>query len=43
VLGTGLAAGSILTIVIAGGSVALGAIASGLLVRHVLRAAPAAI
>jgi uncharacterized membrane protein YdjX (TVP38/TMEM64 family) len=41
VLGTGLAAGSILTLVIAGGSIALGAIASGLLVRHVLRAAPA--
>jgi uncharacterized membrane protein YdjX (TVP38/TMEM64 family) len=41
VLGTGLAAGSILTLVIAAGSIALGAVASGLLVRHVLRAAPA--
>jgi uncharacterized membrane protein YdjX (TVP38/TMEM64 family) len=42
VLGTGLAAGSSLTLVIAAGSIALGGIASGLLVRHVLRAAPAA-
>jgi uncharacterized membrane protein YdjX (TVP38/TMEM64 family) len=41
VLGTGLAAGSSLTLVIAASSIALGAIASGLLVRHVLRAAPA--
>ena len=41
VLGTGLLAGSILTLVIAASSIALGAIASGLLVRHVLRAAPA--
>jgi hypothetical protein len=41
VLGTGLAAGSILTLSIAAGSIALGAIASALLVRHVLRAAPA--
>jgi uncharacterized membrane protein YdjX (TVP38/TMEM64 family) len=42
VLGTGLAAGSILTLVIAGGSIAVGGIASALLARHVLRAAPAA-
>jgi uncharacterized membrane protein YdjX (TVP38/TMEM64 family) len=42
VLGMGLAAGSILTLVIAASSIALGAIASGLLVRHVLQAAPAA-
>ena len=41
VLGTGLLAGSILTLVIAASSIALGALASGLLVRHVLRAAPA--
>lgn len=41
VLGTGLAAGSILTLVIAASSIALGAIASMLLVRHVLRGAPA--
>jgi uncharacterized membrane protein YdjX (TVP38/TMEM64 family) len=41
VLGTGLAAGSILTLVVAAGSIALGGIASGLLVRHILRAAPA--
>jgi hypothetical protein len=36
VLGTGLAAGSILTVVVAAGSIGLGAIASALLVRHVL-------
>jgi uncharacterized membrane protein YdjX (TVP38/TMEM64 family) len=41
VLGTGLAAGSILTLVVAAGSIALGGIASGLLVHHILRAAPA--
>lgn len=41
VLGTGLAAGSILTLVVAAGSIAVGGIASGLLVRHILRAAPA--
>jgi uncharacterized membrane protein YdjX (TVP38/TMEM64 family) len=41
VLGTGLAAGSISTLVIATSSIALGAVASGLLVRHLLRAAPA--
>jgi uncharacterized membrane protein YdjX (TVP38/TMEM64 family) len=41
VLGTGLAAGSTSTLVIAASSIALGAIASGLLVRHLLRAAPA--
>jgi hypothetical protein len=42
VLGTGLAARSILTLVIAATSIALGAIASALLVRHILRTAPAA-
>jgi uncharacterized membrane protein YdjX (TVP38/TMEM64 family) len=42
VLGTGLLAGSFLTLVIAAGSIALGAIASGLLVRRLLRAAPLA-
>jgi uncharacterized membrane protein YdjX (TVP38/TMEM64 family) len=41
VLGTGLAAGSTLTLVVAASSIALGAIASALLARHVLRAAPA--
>jgi uncharacterized membrane protein YdjX (TVP38/TMEM64 family) len=41
VLGTGLAAGSILTLVIAASSIVLGAIGSGLLVRQVLRTAPA--
>jgi uncharacterized membrane protein YdjX (TVP38/TMEM64 family) len=41
VLGTGLAAGSLLTLVVAAGSIALGGLTSGLLVRHVLRAAPA--
>jgi uncharacterized membrane protein YdjX (TVP38/TMEM64 family) len=41
VLGTGLAAGSLLTLAIAAGSIALGGIASALLVRHVLRATPA--
>jgi uncharacterized membrane protein YdjX (TVP38/TMEM64 family) len=40
VLGTGLAAGSILTLVIAASSIAVGAIAAALLARHVLRAAP---
>jgi uncharacterized membrane protein YdjX (TVP38/TMEM64 family) len=42
VLGTGLASGSILTLLVAGGSIVLGAIASTVLVRHVLRAVPAA-
>jgi hypothetical protein len=41
VLGTGVAAGSTLTLLIAAASIALGAIASALLARHVLRAAPA--
>jgi len=41
VLGTAVASGSILTLVIAGGSIVVGAIASAVLVRHVLRAAPA--
>jgi uncharacterized membrane protein YdjX (TVP38/TMEM64 family) len=41
VLGTGLAAGSTLTLAVAAGSIALGAIASGLLLRHLLRPAPA--
>jgi uncharacterized membrane protein YdjX (TVP38/TMEM64 family) len=41
VLGTGLADGSTSTLVLAASSIALGAIASGLLVRHLLRAAPA--
>ena len=41
VLGTGLASGSIVTLVVAGGSVAFGAIASALLLGHVLRGAPA--
>jgi hypothetical protein len=40
VLGTGLASGSILTLVIAGGSIAFGAIASAVLVRDVLRETP---
>jgi len=42
VLGTGVASGSVLTIVIAGGSIALGAVASAVLVRHLVRATPAA-
>ena len=41
VLGTAVASGSIVTLVIAGGSIVVGAIASAVLVRHVLRAAPA--
>jgi uncharacterized membrane protein YdjX (TVP38/TMEM64 family) len=41
VLGTGVASGSILTLLVAGGSIVVGAIASGVLVRHLLRAAPA--
>jgi uncharacterized membrane protein YdjX (TVP38/TMEM64 family) len=41
VLGTGLASGSILTVVIAGGSIVLGAIASGVLLRRLVHAAPA--
>jgi len=41
VLGTGVASGSILTLIVAGGSIALGALASAVLVRHILRAAPA--
>jgi hypothetical protein len=42
VLGTGLASGSSATLVVAGGSIAVGAIASAVLVRHLLHAAPAA-
>ena len=42
VLGTGVASGSVLTIVIAGGSIVLGAVASTVLVRHLVRATPAA-
>jgi uncharacterized membrane protein YdjX (TVP38/TMEM64 family) len=42
ILGTGVATGSILTLVIAAGSIVLGAIASALLVRHVRRMAPTA-
>ena len=41
VLGTGLASGSLLTLVVAAGSIVLGAIASAVLVRHILRAVPA--
>jgi len=41
VLGTGVAAGSTLTLLIAAASIALGAIASALLVRHMLRTAQA--
>jgi len=41
VLGTAVASGSILKLVVAGGSIVVGAIASAVLVRHVLRAAPA--
>ena len=41
VLGTGLASGSIVTLVIAAGSIAVGGIASAVLVRRVLGAAPA--
>jgi uncharacterized membrane protein YdjX (TVP38/TMEM64 family) len=41
ILGTGVAAGSILTLVIAASSIALGAIAAALLAGHILRAAPA--
>jgi uncharacterized membrane protein YdjX (TVP38/TMEM64 family) len=42
VLGTGIASGSILTLVVAGGSIVLGAVASAVLVRHLVRATPAA-
>jgi uncharacterized membrane protein YdjX (TVP38/TMEM64 family) len=42
VLGTGVASGSILTLVIAGGSIVFGAVASAVLVRHLVRATPAA-
>ena len=42
VLGTGVASGSIPTLAIAGSSIVLGAVASGILVRHLLRATPAA-
>jgi len=42
VLGTGVASGSILTLVIAGGSIVLGTVASAVLVRHLVRATPAA-
>jgi hypothetical protein len=41
VLGTGVGSGSILTLVIAGGSIVLGATGSAVLLRHMLRAAPA--
>lgn len=41
VLGTAVASGSLLTLVIAGSSIAIGAVASGALVRHILRASPA--
>ena len=41
VLGTGLASGSIVALAVAGGSIVLGAIASAVLVRHLVRAAPA--
>jgi uncharacterized membrane protein YdjX (TVP38/TMEM64 family) len=41
VLGTGIGSRSILTLVLAGGSIALGAVASAVLVRHVLRGATA--
>ena len=42
VLGTGVASGSIPTLLFAGGSIVLGAIASAVLVRHLLRESPAA-
>jgi uncharacterized membrane protein YdjX (TVP38/TMEM64 family) len=42
VLGTGLASGSALTLVVAAGSIAIGGVASGLLVRNLLRTSPAA-
>ena len=41
VLGTGLASGSLLTLAVAAGSIVLGAVASAVLVRHLLRAVPA--
>jgi hypothetical protein len=41
VLGTAVASGSVLTLVIAGGSIAIGAVSSAVLVRHILRASPA--
>jgi len=41
VLGTGLASGSMLTLLVAGSSIVLGAIASIALARHIMRAAPA--
>lgn len=40
VLGTGLGSGSVLTLVVAGSSIALAAIASAVLVRHIRRATP---
>jgi uncharacterized membrane protein YdjX (TVP38/TMEM64 family) len=43
VLGTAVGSGSIVTVVIAGGSVALGAIVSAVLVRHVRRAVRAGV
>jgi uncharacterized membrane protein YdjX (TVP38/TMEM64 family) len=42
VLGTGLASGSMVTLAVAGGTIVIGAIASTVLVRHILRAAPGA-
>jgi uncharacterized membrane protein YdjX (TVP38/TMEM64 family) len=42
VLGTGLAEGSSVTLAMAAGSIVLGGVASGLLVRHLLRTSPAA-
>jgi uncharacterized membrane protein YdjX (TVP38/TMEM64 family) len=41
VLGTGLVGGSMVTLLIGAGSIAFAAVASGLLVRHLRRAAPA--
>jgi len=41
VLGTAVASGSMATLVVAGGSIAIGAIASAVLVRHIVRASPA--
>ena len=42
VLGQGIGSGSILTMLVAGGSIALGGLAAGVLVRHVRRPASAA-
>jgi uncharacterized membrane protein YdjX (TVP38/TMEM64 family) len=42
ILGTGLASGSALTLLVAGGSIALGAVAAAALVRHIRRPVPAA-